>query len=73
MHSTPQLQVSVRTPLKREVIYTIKSMKNGKAARLDNILAGMLKLDSSEAADILLPCSKKFGRGKDFLRSGKKE
>jgi hypothetical protein len=33
MHSVPQLQISVRTPLKREVIYAIKSMKEQKSCR----------------------------------------
>jgi hypothetical protein len=53
-HSVPQLQISVRTSSKREVIYVIKSIKNGKAAGLDIIPAEILKLDSSKAA-MLLP------------------
>jgi hypothetical protein len=44
-HSVPQLQISIRTPSKREVIYAIKSVKNGKAAGSDNIHAQILKLD----------------------------
>jgi hypothetical protein len=55
MHSVPQLQVSVRIPSKREVIYAIKSMKNKRAAGLDKIPADILKLNSSKAADMLLP------------------
>jgi hypothetical protein len=53
-HSVPQLQINVRTPSKREVIYAIKSMKNGKAAGSDNIPAELLKLYSLKAADMLL-------------------
>jgi hypothetical protein len=53
-HSVPQLQISVRTPSKREVIYAIKLIKNGKAAGSDNIPAELLKLDSSKAAKMLL-------------------
>jgi hypothetical protein len=54
-HSVPQLQISARKPPKTEVIYVIKSMKNGKAAGLDTIPIEILKLDSSKAADMLLP------------------
>jgi hypothetical protein len=53
--SVLQLQISVRTPSKREVIYAIKSMKNGEAAGLDNIPAKILTLDFSKASDMLLP------------------
>jgi hypothetical protein len=63
-HSVLQLQASVRTPSKREVISTIKSMKNRKAVGLDSIPAEILKPDPSKAVDMLLPCSKKFDRGK---------
>jgi hypothetical protein len=46
---------SVRTPSKREVIYALKSMKNGQAAGSDKISAEILKFDSSKAADMFLP------------------
>jgi hypothetical protein len=48
-------------------------MKGRKAAGSDNTSAKILKLGSSKAADMLLPRSKKFGRGKYPLRSGKKD
>jgi hypothetical protein len=71
MHSVPQLQVSVRTPSKREVIYAIKSMKNKKAAGLDNIPAKILKSDTSKAADMFLPLFQEIWQGERFPREWK--
>jgi hypothetical protein len=53
-YSVPQLQISVGTPSKTKVIYTIKSIKNAKAVGLDTIPAEILKPDTSKAADMLL-------------------
>jgi hypothetical protein len=66
-----QLQISIRTPLKREVIYEIKSMKNGKAAGLDNIPAERLKFDSSKAANMLLPLFQEIWQKERFPKEWK--
>ena len=50
-----ELPISVRPPSKRETVNAIKSMKNGKAARADNIPAEVLKVDPYISADIPLP------------------
>jgi hypothetical protein len=70
-HSVPQLQISIRTPLKRKVIYAIKSMKNGKVAGLNNIPAEILKLDSSKAADTLLLLFQEIWQRERFPKESK--
>ena len=50
-----ELQISIRSPSKREIVNAIKAMKNGKAAGADNIPAEVLKADPYMSADILLP------------------
>jgi len=52
-----ELQISVRSPSKREIFNAIKALKNGKAAGADNIPAEVLKADpyTRMSADILLP------------------
>jgi hypothetical protein len=50
-----ELQISIRSPSKREIVNAIKAMKNGKAAGTDNIPAEVLKVDPYMSADILLP------------------
>jgi hypothetical protein len=71
-HSVAQLQISVRTSSKREVIYAIESMKNGKATGLDNISAEMSKLGSSNATDMLLPLFQEIWQRQRFPKEWKK-
>ena len=49
-----ELQISIGSPSKREIVNAIKAMKNGKAAGADNIPAEVLKADPYMSADILL-------------------
>ena len=49
-----ELQISIRPPSKRVIVYAIKTPKNGKVAGSDNIPAEVLK-DPYATADILLP------------------
>jgi hypothetical protein len=71
MHSVPQLQISVRTPSKREVKYAIKSMKNGKAAGSDNRPPKIPKRESSQAADMLLPLFQEIWQEEIFPKEWK--
>jgi RecB family exonuclease len=57
--------------LKREVIYAIKSTKNGKAAGSDNIPAETLKFDPSKAADMLRPLFQGFWQRERFPKEWK--
>ena len=50
-----ELQISIRPPSKRVIVYAIKTAKNGKAAGSDKIPAEVLKADPYATADILLP------------------
>jgi hypothetical protein len=51
----PELQISIRTPSKREIIEAIKAMMKGKAAGIDNIPAEILQVDPHLSAEMLYP------------------
>jgi hypothetical protein len=51
----PELQISVRPPTKKEIIETIKAMKKGKAAGIDNTTAELLQVDPHLSAEMLYP------------------
>jgi hypothetical protein len=49
-----EVPISIRPFSKREIVNSIKAMKNGKAAGADNIPAEVIKADPYMSADILL-------------------
>jgi len=65
------LPISVRPPSKREIVDAIKTMKNGKAAGLDNILAEVLKADPYATAYILLPLFQDMWQKEKFPKEWK--
>jgi hypothetical protein len=55
LHSSPELQISIRPPSKREILQAINKMKNGKTAGADRIPAEVLKAEPNVSADMLYP------------------
>jgi hypothetical protein len=47
--------ISIKPPSKREIIEAIKTMKKGKAAGIDNILAEILEVDPHLSTEMLYP------------------
>jgi hypothetical protein len=63
----PELQISIRPPSKREIIETIKAMKKGKAAGIDDIPSEILQAVPHFRAEMLYPLFL------DIWKEGRKE
>ena len=66
-----ELPISIRPPLKREILNAIKAKKNGKAAIADNVPAEVFKTDPYISADILLPLFQDSGQKEVFPKEWK--
>jgi hypothetical protein len=55
LHSSPELQISTRPPLKLELPQAIRKTKNQKAAGAVRIPAEVLKVEPNVSADMLYP------------------
>jgi hypothetical protein len=67
----PELPISIKLPLKREIVDAIKAMKNGKASGSDNILAEVVKADPYATTDILLPLFQDIWQKEKFPKEWK--
>jgi hypothetical protein len=67
----PELPISIRPPLKREIVDAIKAMKNVKAAGSDDIPAEVLKADPYAMAEILLPLFRDIWQKEKFPKEWK--